>query len=770
MAAENGGTILDRLFGRVFKSKDEKLAQLEKEIDDTIKDKLPSLTKSGEDRALTDVLAKYVTKGSDTQYSFSGKNGKISKSSIDMLTKDIDGTFNDMVERKDLYNTYRYLIKNIPQLNAAIDVLVENIISPDEIFKEVIRITPASYNFMSDENNNENSAVRIEAADLNNILNILNIEEKLFPWLSNCLLTGNTFIEIIDVNSATSAYLAENEAIEKSTNKDFINKLKESEKRKLMSSMQNAGVSKDNVVYLQEEEIVGKKRKPIELSESVFVTNILENEVFTFTEDIKPMKDSHKVNQKFSIFSFNDNDYRDAVFNKKFDDAKGENPKNKKGRPSNKEKNEQLERNGKEEVRVKLSDIILKHHESETVIRIVNSGFLLGYLVVKDKAMETGVQNKIFGNIGNSIDLTSGKNKQTSEKISGMIIDKILDNYKNEFANSGVSKSDIDTPDVRKLIASIIMEKKTANIRFIAPSDMIEFINYSQYGEKTYGVSVLDSCLFLAKYYIALLVSYTIFNITRAPERRLFRVSVQTDTDVKNAIEQVVTQVKQKEIAFRDFHKQDAMPKELTAYDDIFIPMINNESPIDISSIPGQSNNIDTSYLDDIRRMIINATKVPPSLLGDTENSYHTTASQENQKFARTIIRYQQQFQTQLTTAISKIYYKLNNNSEIKFNKLVFNPPAFTKVEQSATMIGQAQAICDFISNAYGIDATTQQPKLPTKLIAKEIASFIPWDKFDGIYDKHMLDTVQENELSKIQNKDKTIDQEVDEQIDDQQQ
>lgn len=769
MAANNGGSILDRLFGRMFKSKDEKISNLEREIDETIKEKLPSLNKSGEDRALTDTLARYVTKGAETQYSFTGKNGRVSKSTIDMLSKDVDNTFTDLVERKDLYNTYRYLIKNIPQLNAAIDVIVENIISPDEIFKEVIRITPSSYNFMSDENNNENSAIRIEAADLNNILNILNIEEKLFPWLSNCLLTGNTFIEIIDANKATSLYLAESESIEKSTNKDFIHKIKESERKKLLSEMQKAGINSNNIVYLQENE-EGKKPNTIELSENVFVSNILENEVFTFTEDHKAIKNSHKVNQKFSIYSFSDNDYRDAVFNKKFDDAKGENPKNKKGRPSNKEKNEQLEKNGKEEVRVRISDIILKHHESETVIRIVNSGFLLGYLVVKDKSMETGVQNKIFGNIGNSIDLTSGKNKQTSEKISGMIIDKILSNYKNEFANSGISKSDIDTPDMRKLIASIIMEKKTANIRFIAPSDMIEFINYSQYGEKTYGVSVLDSCLFLAKYYIALLVSYTIFNITRAPEKRLFRVSVQTDTDIKNAIEQVVSQVKQKEIAFRDFHKQDAMPKELTAYDDIFIPMVNNESPISIESIPGQSNNIDTSYLDDIRRMIINATKVPPSLLGDTENSYHTTASQENQKFARTIIRYQQQFQNQLTTAISKIYYKLNGNNEIKFNKLVFNPPAFTKVEQSATMIGQAQAICDFISNAYGVDATTSQPKLPMKLIAKEIAPFIPWDKFDNIYEKHNLDTVQSNELNKLQNKDKTIDQEVDDQIADQQQ
>ena len=90
--------------------------------------------------------------------------------------------------------------------------------------------------------------------------------------------------------------------------------------------------------------------------------------------------------------------------------------------------------------------------------------------------------------------------------------------------------------------------------------------------------------------------------------------------------------------------------------------------------------------------MVIYATKVPPSLLGDNENSYHTSASQENYKFARTIVRYQQQFQTQLTEAISKIYYMIAGTGYgLRYNKIVFNPPAFTKVEQVATMIGQAE-------------------------------------------------------------------------------
>ena len=207
------------------------------------------------------------------------------------------------------------------------------------------------------------------------------------------------------------------------------------------------------------------------------------------------------------------------------------------------------------------------------------------------------------------------------------------------------------------------------------------------------------------------MISYTIFNITRAPEKRLFKIEVENDSNIRKSIEEVIRKVKQKELVFQNFDRLDAMPKELTAFNDIFVPSVNGQAGVSVEGIPGQSGNIDISYLDEIRKMVIYATKVPPSLLGDNENSYHTSASQENYKFARTIVRYQQQFQTQLTEAISKIYYMIAGTGYgLRYNKIVFNPPAFTKVEQVATMIGQADVICNFVVDSYGLDPNTQQP------------------------------------------------------------
>lgn len=207
-------------------------------------------------------------------------------------------------------------------------------------------------------------------------------------------------------------------------------------------------------------------------------------------------------------------------------------------------------------------------------------------------------------------------------------------------------------------------------------------------------------------------------------------------------------------MSFRDFHKVDTIPKEITAFNDIFLPSVDGQSAVSIEAFPGQGNSIDMSYLDDIRRMIIYATKVPPSLLGDTENSYHTSASQENYKFAKTIIRYQQQFQEQVTLAIAKLYRMIaGSNNTIATNKITFNPPAFAKLEQNANMIAQSEAICNFISDSYGMNPETQQPIFPKILAAKEYAPFINWEKMDTEFIKYKHDKIQQEAIKKLTNK-----------------
>ncbi len=117
----------------------DKLQKLDTQVDALIQNNISSMAVNGQDKAFAELFSKMLNNGSNPQYEYQNrKTGKGKE--LSGLLSNIDTSFDDLGSRKDLYNTYRFLVKNIPQLNAALSIIVENIISPDEIFKEIILI------------------------------------------------------------------------------------------------------------------------------------------------------------------------------------------------------------------------------------------------------------------------------------------------------------------------------------------------------------------------------------------------------------------------------------------------------------------------------------------------------------------------------------------------------------------------------------------------------------------------------------------------------
>ena len=315
--------ILTSMFNRIFGNKKDEIKEIDNEITKLVYDNIPSANTYGDDRAFTDLLSKLVG-GADLQYNFKTKKNPNGSIMVDQIFKQIDPAMEDIKNRKDMYNTYRFLVKNIPQLNAAIDILVENILSPDEIYKEVFRITPIESNIVFDAET-IGSESRIEAMDINNILNLLQFEDRLFSWLANCLLVGNTYVEIIDTEKVTTTYLAENKIIESTNNPDFI-KNEEKNKRELMSKrfqLLDIKEESNNKIIMESFNEKTRKIDYIEESEFNFIKKILDNNVFTFDEVNSSIYESTKYENNLSAQS-NYKDYRDFIFSKEFDDENGE--------------------------------------------------------------------------------------------------------------------------------------------------------------------------------------------------------------------------------------------------------------------------------------------------------------------------------------------------------------------------------------------------------------------------------------------------------------
>lgn len=111
------------------------------------------------------------------------------------------------------YKSYEGTISTIDYCYRALDVLTDNICSPDDITKTVLEIKPKK--FLEDETPTESKTVQVKG-----LIESLKIEEFLPLIVRNTLLFGDFFCEIAAPKTAltSSSYLAEQQQIIKSGN------------------------------------------------------------------------------------------------------------------------------------------------------------------------------------------------------------------------------------------------------------------------------------------------------------------------------------------------------------------------------------------------------------------------------------------------------------------------------------------------------------------------------------------------------------------------
>ena len=158
------------------------------------------------DTAVKDIL---------TYKSHGGRNGYIDlvKSLISKTTHDVrlgGGTGGDLFNqgvgpatfgqggRLMRYKTYQAIVSNINYCYRALQVLVENILSPDDITKVSLEVKPIEY--VEDE---IPTAARVKY--IKEVLQVLELERKLDLIVRNTLLFGDFFCELADPQTALTS-------------------------------------------------------------------------------------------------------------------------------------------------------------------------------------------------------------------------------------------------------------------------------------------------------------------------------------------------------------------------------------------------------------------------------------------------------------------------------------------------------------------------------------------------------------------------------------
>ena len=204
-----------------------------------------------------------------------------------------------------------------------------------------------------------------------------------------------------------------------------------------------------------------------------------------------------------------------------------------------------------------------------------------------------------------------------------------------------------------------------------------------------YGTSVLEKVRRIWKQLLLAEDAMLVYRVTRAPERRVFKVYVGNidDEDVESYVQKVANKFKRTQEVDQQTGQSDIRYNTLAVDQDYFVPVRDPNASMPIETLPGASNLDQIADIQFIQRKMVTALRVPKTFLGFEEPTGEgKNLALMDIRFARTINRIQQAIIQELNKIAIIHLYILGFHDELNNFKLSLNNPStqgeMLKVEQ----------------------------------------------------------------------------------------
>jgi hypothetical protein len=159
-----------------------------------------------------------------------------------------------------------------------------------------------------------------------------------------------------------------------------------------------------------------------------------------------------------------------------------------------------------------------------------------------------------------------------------------------------------------------------------------------------YGTSMLEKARRIWKQLLLSEDAMLIYRVSRAPERRVFKVFVgnMDDKDVDAYVQRVASKFKRDQIADPQTGNVDMRYNQLAVDQDFFIPVRDPAATNPIETLPGGTNLAEIADIEYIQKKLVTALRIPKAYLGFEEAvGDGKNLSLLDIRFARTINRIQ---------------------------------------------------------------------------------------------------------------------------------
>jgi len=230
-----------------------------------------------------------------------------------------------------------------------------------------------------------------------------------------------------------------------------------------------------------------------------------------------------------------------------------------------------------------------------------------------------------------------------------------------------------------------------------------------------YGTSVLEKSRRVWKQLLLSEDSMLVYRVTRAPERRVYKIYVGNidDADVEAYVNTIADRFKRMPIVDPQTGQMDLRFNQLSNDQDYFIPVRTEDAPNPIDTLPGATNLDQIADIEYLQRNLFTSLRVPKPFLGFEEATGEgKNLALQDIRFSRTINRIQQSMLQELNKIAIIHLYILGFEEDLDNFTLTLNNPStqaeMLKVEHTQLKVTLFKDAVSDSGNGFGAMSMTR--------------------------------------------------------------
>lgn len=604
------------------------------------------------------------------------------------------GFINNTTTVFDYDNKIDTILKYMPKLQEALDTRKDNVLSADHFSKDFINITSSNIN-------NDKETYNEHIKFIKDTYNLLELVDEIYDDASKY---GEAFVYTVPYKKAVARLLRKKSSIRADLD------IKEAT---IITESGNMSMDKlPSDISVNEFEQFGLSNIQLECSTGI-VSSIVEN-IMNF-EKVQQSLNEMSLNYEGANFSEETimesaENIRDVVkgrFNKTIKDDLSFDGFDDRSNDGLIDKNK-VKRSSKDDKYINVPGTIVRILERKHVIPIYIEQYCFGYYYIEVDGPYNPVgdydkmQDPTMSLKGSNSILSTNSMMDQSQKQNHII--KYISNQISNFIDAKFINTN---QDLRNEIYTILKYNYDNNnshmnkirVTFIPPDDM-EHVYFKMNKDTHRGISDLDKAMFPATLYSSMYITHTIWNMTRAQDKRVYYVNQTVDTNISKTLLNTINQIKKGNFGIRQIENINHILNITGMFNDYIIPRGPGGSPIDFEVMQGQKIEYQDELMTMLEEAAVNSTEVPMEMI-QMRNSidYSSQLTMSSSKFLRKVYNRQSKFQKNLTRIFNKIY---NNEFDDNITLTVMLPPPMflniTNTNQMMTNVNEySQSVAQLI-------------------------------------------------------------------------